>query len=59
MITKVSKDLEIEENMVRQVKNNIEKLDKRITEVQNSTICLFDVFYINSVAVAKTAAAVV
>lgn len=33
IITKMSKDLEVEENIVRQIKNSIKKLDKKITKI--------------------------
>lgn len=33
MITKVLKDLEIKENIVRQVKNSTKKLNKKITKI--------------------------
>ncbi len=67
MITKVSQDLEAEENMVRQAKSSIENLDRRITEAQNpstrlpdvSHICLLDISHTISAAAARSVAVVV
>lgn len=33
MIIKMAKDLDVEENMIRQTKNNIKNLNKIITEI--------------------------
>ncbi len=67
MITKVSQDLEAEENMVGQAKSSIENLDSRITEAQNPSTRLPDVPhtrlpdvpYTTSAAAARSAAAAV
>lgn len=59
IITKISKDLEAEKNMVGQAKNIIIKLDRRIIEAQNTFIHLFDVFYTISATAARSATAAV
>ncbi len=67
MITKVSQDLEAEENMIGQAKSSIENLDRRITEAQNPSTRLPDVPHthlpdvphITSAAAARSAAATV
>lgn len=57
IMTKISKDLEKEENMVEQKQRNIENLDSKIIEEQNSFIRLFDVF--NKTATIATKSAIV
>ncbi len=59
MITKVSQDLEAEENMVGQAKSSIKNLDRRITKAQNPSTGLPDVPHTTSAAAARSAAAVV
>ena len=59
MITKVLKDLEKEENIVGQLKSNIENLDKKITEAQNPSTRLPDVSYIIFAVVIRSATAIV
>ena len=59
MITKMSKDLETEENIVGQSKNIIKNLNRKITEAQNLSICLLDVSHTISVAAVRSAATVV
>lgn len=58
MITKVSQDLEKEENIVGQAKSSIKNLDKRITEAQNSSTCLPDISHTICTTAAKCATAV-
>lgn len=50
MMIKVSKDLKKEEIMFGQTNNSIEKIDKRITKVQNFFTRLPDIAYITSAA---------
>ena len=45
MIIKVSKNLEIEENIVKQSKSSIANLDRKITEAQNPSTCFPDISY--------------
>lgn len=59
MITKVSKDLEAEENTVGQSNSSIENLDRRITEAQNPFTRLPDVSHTTSAAAIRSAAAAV
>lgn len=58
MINKVSKNLEAEENIIRQAKSSIENLDKKITETQNPYTCLFDLSHTTVAAVRSAATAV-
>lgn len=59
MIIKLSKDFETEENIVEQAKNSIKKLDKRITEVQNPSSRLFNVFYTTFATTTRSIAATI
>ena len=59
MMTKVSKDLELEETMVGQAKSSIEKIDRQITEAQNPPARLPDVAHTTSAVAARSAAAAV
>ena len=56
IMTKVSKNLKEEENMVGQAKNNIKKIDRKIIEAQNPFTRLFDVAHTTSAVIARYAA---
>lgn len=43
-ITKVAKNLNTEKNMIKQTKSNIKNINKIITNMQNSFICIFRIF---------------
>ena len=57
-MTKVSKDLEKEKNMVRQAKSSIKEIDKRIIEAQNPSAYFHDVAYIIFAIAARSATAI-
>lgn len=59
MITKVSKDLETEENTVRQLKSSIKNLDRNITKVQNLSTHFPNVFIPSLLAAIRSAPIVV
>lgn len=59
IITKVSKDLETEENIVGQSKKSIENLDRIITKAQNSSTRLPNVSYTISAFDVRSIAVVV
>lgn len=58
-ITKVVKDLELEDDIVRQSESNIKNLNKKIMEAQISSTRLFDVSYTISAAPTKSATTIV
>lgn len=59
MIIKISKNLKVKENIVKQLKNSIKTPNKKIIEMQNPFICLFNIFYIIfDIAVKSVAAAI-
>lgn len=59
IIAKMSKDLGVKENMVRGGKNNIEKLDRRITEIQNLFTYLPNIFHSTFATVTRPIANIV
>lgn len=53
MISKIPKDLKVKENIFGQIKSLIKKLDKKIIEMQNFSICYSDISHNIFFAAAK------
>lgn len=59
MIIKVIKNLNTKEYIIRQAKNNIKNIDKRMKNLQNSSTRFFVIFYITFATIIKSTNAIV
>lgn len=58
-ITKVAKNLNTKKNLIKQTKNNIENINKIITNMQNSFNCIFSIFDTTSATVIQSTTTII